>query len=156
MPKNVKDAVFYLSYELAKHSAVLENYPDATVHYYKGFQSKAVNKVWSGYEFTKSNWGVWISFFYELPFTFDGKSEMVRIFASPRSNRVAYLGWLPQGKIVRFSRTTFNLKNNKFVTSEKLLTDIKMEITAFIKLNAKYPIDDKHLDPRIKKMLSFV
>jgi len=154
MPRLVKDTVPSLTYELEKHKTVMSAFPNASVHYYKGFQSRDVNKNYTSFSFDRNNWGCWVLFFHELPFTYEGKTEIIKVYSAPQRNRMCYIDYVKGGRILKFSKVVFNLKNNKFVSSEQLMTAIRVEISKFIQ-DTKLPIDDKHLDPRIKNLISF-
>jgi hypothetical protein len=159
MPKLVKDIVPTIELELARHKAVIAQFPDASAHYYKGFQSKAVNKTYTNWLFERGSFGVWVLPYIEIPFEHAGKTEVVRVHTSPRASRLCYVNfaWGPNNKKeIRFSKISFNLKSNGFTTADKLITDLHLEIMLFVQKNSKLPINDKHLEPRLKNLLSFI
>ena len=153
--RSVKDTVRDLELELAKQKAVLAEFPDAKVHYYAGFQSKDVNKKYTKFTFESNRHGVWVLPYCEVYFTFDGKTEVVKVHSMPKANRLAYVSWdlTQRSYIIKFSRVAINLKNNHF--KDDMLNACRVEIMNFIKTNSKYKMDPKHLEPRLKNLLIF-
>lgn len=151
----IADTVKELEYELAKQKAVFAKFPNAKVHYHAGFQSKDVNQNYTKFEFDRRSYGVWVVPFCEVEFEHEGKTEIVKIHSCPKANRLVYLGWNRElrDSIIKFSRVAINLKNNQF--KEDMLNACRAEIMTFIKNNPKYKMDDKHLEPRLKKLLVF-
>lgn len=151
----IKDTVKDLELELAKQKAVQAQFPDAKVHYYAGFQSKQVNQNYTKFDFESRSYGLFVIPYCEVSFDFDGKTEIVKVYSAPKSNRLAYLQWNVdlRNYVIKFSRVAINLKNNKF--KDDMLNACRAEIMGFIKKNPRYKLDDKHLEPRLKKLLVF-
>lgn len=154
-PRPTAEALRDLELEVARHKAVLSEFPEALVNNSIEFQSKEVNRKYNKFEFERNRWGIWVIPYSEVSFTFDNKIETVKIYSKPRRSRLVYLDWDRDGKnyIIRFSKFTFNLKVNNF--KDDVLNACRIEIMAFIKENPKYKMDDKHLEPRLKKLLIF-
>jgi hypothetical protein len=152
----VTDTIKELEYDLAKQKAVLAKFPDAKIHYYSGFSSKEVNHSYTKYFFERRRNGVWVIPYCEVEFEHDGKTENVKVHSKPRANRLVYFGWNGQSHnhIIKFSRIAINFKNNEF--KEDMLNSCRAEIMSFIKNNPKYKMDDKHLEPKLKKLLVFI
>lgn len=138
---------------LARHKKVLDTFPDAKSHYYSGYSSKTVNQCYTSYIFESDNWGLYVLPRYELDFNYEGQEETIKISSSPARNKLAYLSWRNDKKIIRFARFAINQKNHQF--KEDMLNACKAEIMLFIKNNPGYQMDDKHLEPRLKKLLLF-
>lgn len=161
MPKArlITDTVKELEYQLAKQKAVQAEFPNAQVHYFAGFQSKLVNLNYTKFSFEKRSGyrsqGLYVIPYCEVKFTFDGKTEIVKVHSAPRASRLVYLQWNRNlgTYVMRFSRVAFNLKNNEF--KDEMLNSCRAEIMGFIKNNGSYKMDDKHLEPRLKKLLVF-
>jgi hypothetical protein len=151
----ITDTVKEMEYELAKQRAVQKEFPDAKVHYYAGFQSKEVNQNYTKFEFDRRSYGIWVVPYCEVKLEFDGKTEIIKVHSCPKANRLVYLGWNRdlRDHYIKFSRIAINFKNNEF--REDMLNSCRAEIMGFIKNNPKYKMDDKHLEPRLKKLLVF-
>jgi len=151
----VKDTVKDLEFELAKHKAVQSQFPDAKFRHYVGFQSKQVNQNYTKFEFERRPRGLFVLPYYEVDFTFNGKTEIVKVYAAPRASRLIYLKWNVALKnyVMKFSRFAINLKNNNF--RGDIVNDCRTEVMSFIKNNPSYKLDDRHLEPRLKKLLVF-
>lgn len=151
----VTDTVKELEYDLAKRKAVLAAFPDAKVHYYAGFQSKEVNQKYTKFEFDIRHYGVWVLPYCEVPLEFEGKTEIIKVHSCPKANRLVYLSWNRElrDNVIKFSRVAINFKNNQI--RDDMLNACRAEIMSFIKNNPKYKMDDKHLEPRLKKLLVF-
>lgn len=151
----INDTVLDLEYQLAKHKAVQAEFPDAKVHWTAGFQSKLVNQSYVKFDFERRRRGLYVIPYCEVKFDFGGKTEIVKVYSRPKANRLLYLRWNRELKnyVIKFSRVAFNLKNNEF--KDDMLNHCRAEIMLFIKNNPSYKMDDKHLEPRLKKLLIF-
>lgn len=151
----IKDTVKDLELELAKQKAVQLQFPDAKVHHYAGFQSKLVNQNYTKFDFEQRSYGLFVVPYCEVKFDFDGRTEIVRVYSAPKSNRLAYLQWNVdlRNYVIKFSRVAINFKNNKF--KDEMLNACRAEIMSFIKKNSGYKLDNKHLEPRLRKLLVF-
>ena len=151
----IKDTIQELEYDLAKQKAVQTQFPDAKVHYYAGFQSKLVNRNYTKFEFERRAKGLFVVPYCEVNFTFNDRTEIVKVYSQPKANRLVYLSWNVdiRNYVMKFSRIAINLKNNEF--KNDMLNSCRAEIMSFIKNNPRYKMDDKHLEPRLKKLLVF-
>lgn len=153
----VKDYIADLETELAKQKAVFAIFPDAKTHYSKTgeFTSKSVNQKYTNFDFFRCDSGVWVLPYCEVKIPINDKFEIVRVYSSPKTNRLVYLSysWRDKSSIIKFSRLAFNLKNNHF--KDDMLNACRVEIMDFVKKNSKFKMDDKHLEPRLKKLLIF-
>jgi hypothetical protein len=154
----VKDYIGAL--EAAKTAFCLASsaFPDARTHYSSSgdFLAKSVNQQYTKWEFYRHDSGVWVSPYCEINFTFNDKTEVIKVYSSPRQNRLVYLTYpwrRDEPRTIKFSRLSLNLKNNHF--KDDMLNACRIEIMEFVKKNAKYPMDSKHLEPRLKKLLAF-
>jgi hypothetical protein len=154
-PRPVHKSIPELELTLAQQKAVFTQFPDATYHYYNGFQSKAVNKAYTKYEFKRMDWGIWVMPYCEVELALGDKTELIKVYSSPRQSRLVYLGWEYKTKshIIKFSRIVFNFKHNNF--REDMLNACRAEMMGFIKNKPGLKMDDKHLEPRLKKLLVF-
>lgn len=151
----IKDTVRDLEFELAKQKAVQTEFPQARVHALAGFQSKIVNRNYTKFEFLAKRDGLYVLPYYEVKFTFEDKTEIVKVYSMPKANRLAYIQWNINLRdyIMRFSRVAINMKNNEF--REDMLNSCRAEIMGFIKQHPRVKLNDKHLEPRLKKLLVF-
>ncbi len=151
----ISDTVRDLEYQLAKQKAIQAVFPDAKVHWMAGFQSKLVNQNYNKFEFERRRRGLYVVPYCEVSFVFDGKTEIVRVHSQPKASRLVYLRWNRElrANVMKFSRIAFNLKNNEF--KDDMLNHCRAEIMLFIKNNPGIKMDDKHLEPRLKKLLIF-
>lgn len=153
----ITDTVKELEYTLAKQRAVQAVFPDAKVHHYLGFTSKSVNQNYTKFEFQRRSYGLYVLPYAEVDFTWNDTKEVIKIHSSPRANKLVYTSWRKSpvnGKrVMKFARVAINMKNNAF--KDDMLNACRAEIMNFIKDNPGYHMDDKHLEPRLKKLLIF-
>jgi len=149
----IADTVQKLRFDLTRHQAIQKDFPDARYHYYNGFSSKDVNQKYTNWYFDRRGYAVYIAPYCEVNFNFDGDDHMVKVHSSPMTSKLAYISWNKHNTI-RFSRLTINLKTHAF--KEDMLNACQTEIMAFIKSKPGYKIDDKHLIPRLKKLIAFI
>jgi hypothetical protein len=144
-----------LEYQLAKYQAVLKEFPDAKWHWKTGFQSKLVNQKYAGFTFSKRGRGLYVLPYCEISFTYNGNTELITVWSKPKYNRLIRLTWDVnlRNYVMKFAKLTVNLKNNKF--KDDMLNSCRSEIMSFIKNNPGYSMDDKNLEPRLKKLLIF-
>jgi hypothetical protein len=142
---------------LAKYEAVIKAFPDARIHETytpHSFSSKEVNKNYTKLQFTTNYNRLTVMPYSEVEFEFEGNLETVLVHSSPKYNRLAYIPWSrDKEKVIRFSRVAFNLKNNNF--KDDMLNDCRVAIMNFIKDNPGHKLDQKHLEPRLKKLILF-
>lgn len=139
---------------LAKQKAVLSAFPDATHHYYNGFQSKAVNKGYTKFEFDRNAWGVWVVPYCEVwvpKITDTAELDLVKVHSVPFKSRLVYKNG--NGKWIRFSRVAINWKTNEF--KDTMMNACRVEIMSFVKNNPGLLMNKRNLEPRLEKMLSF-
>ncbi len=157
MTRFIKDTVQDLEYQLAKHKAVQAKFPQAKVNCLSEFQARIVNQDYTKFEFEvrDKGKGLYVLPYCEVDFTYEGKTEIIRVHSIPKANRLAYVQWNIDLKdyVIKFSRLSVNLKNNDF--REDMLNSCRAEIMSFIKNNPGYKLDDRHLEPRLKKLLVF-
>lgn len=143
---------------LAKYQAVLKAFPDAKIHetyWPPRFSSKSVNQDYTKLKFEKQYQRLVVMPYCEVEFEFDGKTETVMVHSAPKYSRLAYIPWRRRGEdqVIKFSRVAVNLKNNNF--KDDMMNDCRVAIMNFIKDNPGHKLDDKHLEPRLKKLLLF-
>lgn len=144
---------------LAKYKLVHEKFPDAHMCYYdpNRYASKAVNTEYTKLEFNPSYWNLTVSPYTELKIDVNGKEEVIRIDSLPRRNRLlrlTYRGGKDNKRVIKISRFVFNMKKNKF--KEDLFNECRAQIMDYIKNTPGTSLDDKHLEPRLKKLLMFL
>jgi hypothetical protein len=153
----IDNAIQDLEYQLARHKAVLAVFPRAQVNCYSEFQSRLVNQNYTKFEFELREKGkeLYVLPYCEVPFTYQDRPEIIKIHSIPKANRLAYVTWNIDLKsyVIKFSRLSINLKNNDF--KEDMLNSCRAEIMSFIKNNPGYKLDDRHLEPRLKRLLVF-
>jgi hypothetical protein len=156
--KPLEQSIKELEHTLAKYNAVLKVFPDAKIHetYWPArFSSKAVNLIYTKLEFKRHYNTLRVMPYCEVEFEHNGTSELIVVNTSPKYSRLAYIPWSRKGenKVIKFSRVAVNLKNNNF--KEDMMNECRVHIMNFIKDNPGYKLDDKHLEPRLKKLLLF-
>lgn len=157
--RNIHESIEDLEKKLAMCKFVKECLPDAKLHTNQfvtfGFSSKTVNKNYTKFDFVKTPNALYVVPYIELDFEYNGELEKVRVNSSPRSNRLAYVSWSSdyRSRVIKFSNIRLNLKTNKF--KEDMLNACRLQIVNFIQNNREYKLDQKNLDPRLKKLLLF-
>jgi hypothetical protein len=146
-----------LEYHLARCKAVQTKFPLARVNCHSEFQSREVNSNYTKFEFELREKGreLYVLPYCEVEFTHGDKTEIIKVHSMPKANRLVYVKWNIDLKsyIMNFSRLSINLKNNEF--KEDMLNSCRGQIMTFIKNNPGYKMDDRHLEPRLKKLLIF-
>jgi len=155
LARPVTDCIRDLEYQLAKQKAVEKEFPDAKFHWKAGFQSKLINQKYTGFAFEQRKRGLYVVPYCEVKVTHNGNTEIIKVWARPKYNRLVYFSWNINlaNYVIKFSRLAINLKNNGFKSD--MLNSCRAEIMSFIKNNPGYPMDNKHLEPRLKKLLIF-
>src|SRR5574337_818817 len=162
--RSIQDQVKFSEYYLEKYKFISTQFPDAKVYSnWNEFTAKSVNNQYDGIEFIHGYRSLYVSSYCEREFLHNGKSEKIKIYSSPRMNRLAYVGFnKPVSKVatgeklervIKFGRFSINLKNNNF--KEDIFNECRVELLKFIKNNPGYKLDTKHLEPRLKKLLLF-
>jgi hypothetical protein len=157
MTSSLKNSIQDLELQLARYKAVLAEFPQAKVNCHSEFQSKAVNQNYTKFDFEirDKGKGLYVLPYCEVSFTYEDKTEIIKVHSMPKANRLAYVQWNIDLRehVIKFSRLSINLKNNDF--KENMLNHCRAEIMSFIKNNPGYKLDDKHLEPRLKRLLVF-
>ncbi len=155
LARPVTDCIRELEYQLAKQKAVQKEFADAKWHWKIGFQSKLVNQKYTGFSFERRKRGLYVVPYCEVNCTVNGTTEKIMVYGKPKYNRLIYLSWNVNlvNYVMKFSRLAINLKNNEFKSD--MINSCRAEIMSFIKNNSSYKMDDKHLEPRLKKLLIF-
>ena len=145
-----------LDYNLAKHQFILSKYPDAIINAYGEILSKTINSSYNKFNFVEEYRRVYVQPYCELEFSFKDKTELIKIYSKPQKVRLVYINYdYKQMKYtMKFSRLKINMKSNNF--KETMLEECKKQIIQFIKKNQWIEMDTKHLDPRLKQLLSFI
>lgn len=155
--KSLVQSVKETKQTLAKYEAILKVFPDAKIHETyspNSFSSKEVNQNYTNLKFETKYSRLIVMPYSEIEFEFEGVTEKVTVHSSPKYNRLAYIPWMRnKEKVIRFSRVSFNLKNNNFKAD--MMNDCRVAIMNFIKDNPSHQLDQKHLEPRLKKLLLF-
>ena len=155
MSLKLEDVITKSQCDIAKYQTVLQHFPDARFYNHKyQFRSKKVNQQYNKLLFEKSYSTLRVIPYCEIPFQFNGKSEFLIVNSSPRDSRLAYLSWYNHKYIIKFSKLSFNLKNNNF--KEDMLNDCRVSIMNFIKDYPKYDLDTTHLEPKLKKLIFLI
>lgn len=145
----IKDTDFLL----AKYKIVQQYFPDATCNMYGNFGSKTVNANYTKFEFQTTYSGLFVVPYCEVELDHNGVKETIKIHSKPRASRLVYQDRWRQPKTLRFSRLSINLKNNQF--KDEMLNACRAEMMKYIAGNPGYKLDDKHLEPRLKKLMIF-
>jgi hypothetical protein len=146
-----------LEFKVAKLKAVQKEFPDAKINSYGQINCKTVNLKYTGLEFQADTWGLYVFPYCDVSFIFNGVTETTKVFSAPKRNKLVRNTWKKNAagqRMMVFSRLAFNLKHNQF--KEEMLAACQTEIMKFIANNPGFAIDDKHLDPRLKKLMSFI
>jgi len=156
----IDDEIFSLEKSIAIHNFIKEKIPNAYVQIskvkgFRGFVSKYVNKFYSGLEFNVNAHKIYVSPYLELDFEYNGVPEKLRVYSIPRQNKLAYIkhNYIKKTNIIHFSRLSINMKNNNF--KDDMLNECRIKIMDFIKKHPRCELDQKHLDPKLKKLLAF-
>ncbi len=157
--KDIDGVIYDLEKSLAIHNFVKNTIPDVKVFYLKrnkfqGFISRHVNLHYTNFEFLDRYQKVYVLPYMELDFPYKDTLEKVRIYSSPRVNRLVYIkyNYSKKKQIICFSRLSINMKNNKFKLD--MLNACRLKILDFIKQYPNADLDQTHLEPRLQKLLA--
>lgn len=168
--KSLSESIEFLEYVLAKRIFILSHFPDAKIqesNYTTKYLSKTVNNTYTKLSFETRYNTLYVIPYFELSFTYKDKTEIIKIQSSPQRTRLAYVsypsflqmramklqGQMPE-RMLKFARLAINVKSHNF--NETLIKECYGEIMKFIQANPSVKLDTKHLDPRLKKLLSFI
>jgi hypothetical protein len=154
--RTLTEVISDLEFQVAEEKAVLAAYPDANWRWYGGYNSKTVNQTYTNWEFEKTSYSLHVAPYCEVLFSHNGKDHIARVGGAPKNTRLCYVSWPYSGnkRKIKFARLKINLKNNGF--KDDFLHACRIEIMSFVKSNPGYELDTKHLEPRLKELLSFV
>lgn len=175
--KDISLCVNEYEYFLARYKFVQSHFPDAkAINSYDPsasrrthnieFLSKSVNTNYTDVKFITKYNTLYIAPVVTLSFShiMNGieKIEDIVIGSSPKINRLAYIKYYSNAKgsgkpayqsKIAFSRFMFNMKKYNF--NESIFNSCRSAIMQFIQENSGIPMDDKHLEPRLKKLLIY-
>lgn len=169
--KTVESFVSEYEYWLAKYKFIQDRYPGAIVHptYYPvTFSHKAVNPKYNKFSIGKGYNTLFIEPYLEEEFEYKGQKEKLRIYCKPRRNRLAHIVYpVVEEKtkfgvkhkvradkgIITFSKFKTNLAARNM--NEQCWNECRAAIMKYIQDRPGYKLDDKHLDPSLKKLLVF-
>ncbi len=157
-PKTVDKKIKELELELATHQAVLAAFPDAKVNAWGQFSSKTVNKRYTAFDFENIRGiGVYVLPYFNLDFTFNNSPAIVKVYSSPKRNKLAYIALDFSGgsykRKLKFARLVANMRINEF--KGDMLNSCMAEVMKFIKDHPGIALDKKYLEPRLRKLLLF-
>ena len=156
--EKIEKRIEKIELDLAKHKAVKDKFPDTKVNWLGEFSSKTVNQNYTNFYFQHMHRVLYVIPYFELEFTHNNKLERVEVFSSPRRNKLVYVEFYFEAgnynRIIRFSKMIANFKQRNF--SDKMFNTCRTEILDFIKENPGIPLDKKHMEPRLQKLLLFV
>lgn len=163
----ISSVVTEAEYITAKYKFVFEHFPDCKIQ--KSFNefiaskpvfiSKMVNNCYTHLDFIRGYSCLNVIPYCKLDFTHNDKTETITINSSPKRSRLVRVATRRNSEtkawesIIKFSRLAINLKNNNF--DDKMLNECRAHIMTFIKNNPQCKLDNKHLEPRLKKLLIF-
>lgn len=164
---NIDKIVEDYEYWLARYKFIQAKYPGCNVHqaYYPvTFSSKLVNPKYTGFNISTGYNTLFIEPYIDEEFEYKGMKEMLRVFTSPRRNRLAHI-IIPKRKddpkkkdwngkrIIKFTKFKLNLENRNM--SDECWNECRVAIMNFIKDNPGHTLDTKYLDPSLKKLMIF-
>jgi hypothetical protein len=165
--KLVTDYITDIEYLLAKNKAILNEFPNCKVRIstsgsktYIQYSCKSVNSKYTGLDFVTDNYGqihtLYVQPYCLVKFNYNNVNEVIKIQSSPARSRLAYTTWenyYEKKRKIKFSRVSFNIKNHQF--KDDMLNECRIQILDFIKKFPDLPLDKKHLEPRLEKLLIF-
>lgn len=160
----IESAISDIEYASAKYNFVLSNFPDCELQRYypdyiskkPHFISKSINQKYNRLKFNDNKFELSVIPYFETSFVYKDKCESITIYSDPKKFILAHITDAKDKmtKKISFTKLSAHLKNNDF--NDKMLNSCGVNILNFIKKNSGYKIDDKHLEPRLKKLLVFI
>lgn len=127
------------------------------------FSSPLVNPQYTNFHISTGYNTLFIEPYLEMSFTHNDKEEKIKVFCSPRRNRLAHIVYpkdpLTKNRnyrgdpIIKFTKFKFNMGNRKL--NDKCWNDCRAAIMKYITDHPKMKLDAKHLDPSLKKLMAF-
>ena len=155
--KSIGDVISHYEISLAELKAVKEVFPDANFHSDETISDKTVNKNYTHFDFIDQYQNLYVMPYHLIKFTHDGNEYQTKVHSIPRRNILARVGWRRnhEGKrTLSFSRLNINMKTHAF--KDDMFNDCKAQIMTFVKKNEDCALDTTHLDPRLKKLITFL
>lgn len=155
--KSIGEVISKTELSLAELKAVKEIFPEANFHGDETLSDKSVNKNYTGFDFTKHYSNLYVMPYHLIKFTFDGQDYETKVHSIPRKNILARMSWRRHAdnkRTISFSRLNINMKAHAF--KEDMFNSCKAEIMSFVKEHEDCVLDTTHLDPRLKKLLTFL
>ena len=157
MPKFLKEAIEITEYKLELQKAIYKQFPDAKTNTYERYYAKSVNQTYNGFSFTNRDWSLSLNLYYEMPFSHNGKDELIKVDASPYSNDLVWAGWGHISK--KYDTMRFVDFNSKFLKNKvrlDVVPDCQLEIVKWMRQHPQYKFDSNLLDKRIKELITFM
>jgi len=154
--KSIEESIKLLKKEIVKLEAIRLRFPDAEfVKAKNAFKSKTVNSDFDDVIFSYDRWRLLCGTVAKINYIFDNKTEEVLIYSSPIKNVLIHKRKDYHSKKTKiwFSRFAINLKGHNF--PDHLIDKCRKEMIKFISEDPSIIIDMKHIDPKIRKLLSF-
>jgi hypothetical protein len=154
-------------YWLAKYKFLQEKFPRCKVHRTYSpvtFSSNLVNSQYTNFNIETGFNTLFIEAYLEVEFEYNGNKENIKIFTAPRRNKLAHItypsdptnpkqvNWMGK-KIIKFTNFKTNMNNRNI--NDSCWNQCRAAMMKFIKDNPKCDLDDKYLDPSLKKLLVF-
>lgn len=142
-----------MEFKIAQHKSVLAQFPNARITSIETYSDKIVNKTYTNFEFKTIYQTLYVMPYCIVDFTFENKDYQVKVHSQPTKNKLCYKSWrlFENKRVIKFSRYSFNQKNNQF--KEEMLNSCRGAVMKFIANNPGCHLDDKHLEPRLKKLI---
>lgn len=168
---SIVEGIEMAEYIIAKYNFVLQHFPDAKMsgptkatqgYVCKNpvFKSALVNKTYTDFTFQDQVYQLSVIPYTTLTFEYKGKTEEIRISSSPGKSRLARTSskkdttsgkWV---RVIKFGRVAINFKTHDF--DIRMMNKCREAILGFIKKNPNMEIDDKHMDPKLKNLISYL
>lgn len=162
--KPIQEKIDQFEYNLAKYKFIQSLFPDVCTFTETfpftccGFKSNLINKKEAKFKFNTYN-NLVASMYNEITFEFNNKTEIIQIFSIPRQMTLAK----KQTVIVRVEKFAGSYERvikfcrlpSTIIFGEEFIKECSIQILNYIKINNKYRLDTKNLDPKLKKLIVF-
>jgi hypothetical protein len=164
--KDINDYLKQIEYVTEKVNFLKKEIPDikiktyeSTISFYPRFAAKSVNQDYTNLDFRRTWKDLSVIPYRVVNFTYNGKSEDIKIYSDPGTSRLIYITRKFDSKTrnteytLNFAKMAINFDRYSF--NSTMLNACRLEILNFMKKHSTYPLNTKHLDPKLKNLMAF-
>lgn len=152
---------------IARYRFLREKLPDIQINRTSWrviYSSKSVNSSYTNFRPVTGHSCIYMEPYLEIGYPLpNGEEQIIPVYGSPRKIKLAYLAYpkdpITKGfnykakRVIKFCRLRHNLKQHQI--KDECFHECRAAIIKFIQKYPTLAMDDKWLDPSLKKLLAF-